>query len=199
MVGFLSSLAVDDRGVIVQHSCRACGYGFLKSAHGECCSARCAEYLAAGQPDKAAQARLDDPFSDRTRFGSVGQFIACRGCGLMFETLGLRYCPDCYQVLGDPVERKMPSAAARPVRKQTCRQCGGDLLAYRSNGKKTQATNLYCSEACKQRAKRARGDSRRVSACDNRPSCLRLPEADFAASQDAAAAPPLGLDLVAEL
>jgi DNA invertase Pin-like site-specific DNA recombinase len=49
---------------LVQRSCRACGSGFLRSAHGECCSGRCVGYLAAGYPDKASQARLDDPFAD---------------------------------------------------------------------------------------------------------------------------------------
>ena len=82
MVGFISSLAVDDRGVIVQHFCRACGYGFLKSAHRECCSARCAEYLAAGYPDKAAQGRLDDPFRDHSRFGPVAILTAPPAPGL---------------------------------------------------------------------------------------------------------------------
>jgi ribosomal protein L40E len=143
-------------GVLVQHSCRACGYGFLRSAYGECCSARCVAYLAAGYPDKAAQARRDHPFADRTRFGPVGQFTRCRGCGLTFESRGLRLCPDCYAVLGDPVERKVSSIADRPVRKQVCRQCGGALPAYRASGRRKLATALYCSPVCKRRAKRQR-------------------------------------------
>jgi hypothetical protein len=58
-------------------------------------------------------ARLDDPFKD-CRFGPVGQFTACRGCGLTFESRGLKLCPDCYPALGDPVERK--SQAPPPAR-----------------------------------------------------------------------------------
>jgi hypothetical protein len=114
------------------------------------------EYLAAGHPDKAAQARLDDPFADRTRFGPVGQFTICRGCGLTFESRGLRLCSDCYAVLGDPVERRVVSGADRPVRKQGCRVCGGDLPVYRPDGRKKQATSLYCSVACRSRAQRQR-------------------------------------------
>ena len=188
MVGFISSLAVDDRGVIVQHFCRACGYGFLKSAHRECCSARCAEYLAAGYPDKAAQGRLDDPFRDHSRSGPVGQFIACRGCGLTFESRGLRYCPDCYQVLGDSVERKILSAAARPVRKQSCQRCGGDLPTYRPTGKKVQASNLYCSKRCRQRAWRDRETAFGRSETMGGESGFRVREAAAAAPAPASAA-----------
>ena len=109
-----------------------------------------------GSPDKTAQVRLDDPFHDRARFGPAGQFTQCCGCGLTFESRGLGLCPDCYLVLGDPAERKTPSAASRPVRKQVCRYCGGDLPAYLPSGRKVRQSVAFCSLACKHRARRAR-------------------------------------------
>jgi hypothetical protein len=153
-----------DTSAPLQRSCKACGYGFLRSAFEPCCSARCADYLAAGGPDKATQARRDDPFADRTRFGPVGEITSCRGCGLRFESRGLRYCPDCYVVLGDPVERKTPSGAGRAVRKQVCQSCGGDLPAYLADGRKARQTSVFCSAACRLRAHR-----RHAQETDNRP------------------------------
>jgi predicted ATP-dependent serine protease len=78
-----------------QHTCRACGYTFSKSAHGDCYSARCAQYLAEGNPSKVEQERLDNPFVDRRRFGPVGVYTRCAACGVWFESRGLCRCPDC--------------------------------------------------------------------------------------------------------
>jgi hypothetical protein len=101
--------------------------------------------------------RRDDPFADRTRFGPVGQFITCAGCGLRFESRGLRYCPDCYAAMGDPVERKAGCGAERAVRRQACQGCGGDLPAYSTTGRKARQTTTFCSSACKRRASRRAG------------------------------------------
>jgi hypothetical protein len=162
----------------VQRSCRACGYGFLRSAFEPCCSARCADYLAAGGPDKATQARRDDPFADRARFGPVGQFITCAGCGLRFESRGLRLCPDCYAAMGDPVERKAGCGAERAVRRQACQGCGGDLPAYSTTGRKARQTTTFCSSACKRRASRRAG-----SVPDNRAPTTTLAEPPLAGTK----------------
>jgi hypothetical protein len=68
-----------------QYTCRACGYSFSKSAHSDCCSARCAQYLAQGNPSKAEQERLDNPSLDRRRFGPVGVYTNCRSCGIAWR------------------------------------------------------------------------------------------------------------------
>jgi hypothetical protein len=114
-----------------------------------------------GQPESALDpapiitrepaASLDDPFADKTKFGPVGQFTKCRGCALTFESRGLQLCPDCYAVLGDKVERKIPSAADRPVKKRPCQQCGGDMPAYHSDGRRVRTSARFCSESCRQR------------------------------------------------
>jgi hypothetical protein len=131
-------------------------------------------------------ARLDDPFRDHRRFGPIGQFVSCIGCGLTFETRGLRLCPDCYPVLGDKDERKVPSSASRPVRKQVCRQCGGDLPAYRPDGKKARSTSLYCSKACGWRAWRDQQTAREHSGVEG-------PEPEFAATRGGVDATPAPL------
>jgi hypothetical protein len=38
-------------------------------------------------------ARLDDPFSNKRKFGPRGQYTKCAGCGDVFESLGLRHVP----------------------------------------------------------------------------------------------------------
>lgn len=51
-------------------TCIACGYRYLRSDYSDCCSPRCAGYLADGGPSKAWQLKLDDRFADRSRFRS---------------------------------------------------------------------------------------------------------------------------------
>jgi endogenous inhibitor of DNA gyrase (YacG/DUF329 family) len=142
-----------------QRSCRACGFRFINSAHGDCCTARCAQYLAEGNPSKAEQERLDNPFSDRRQFGPVGIYTTCRGCGGRFESRGLQLCPDCYPALGDRDDIKKYGAvskAARAVLAKPCPECGGEVAAYTAEGKKNTAT--YCSNRCKGAAYRRRRD-----------------------------------------
>ena len=159
--------------VALRH-CKLCGAHFLlkpENAGAVCCSTRCVEFLAAGVPSVADRERLDDPLR-RLSLGQFGQFISCQGCGLTFESRGLRLCPDCCLVLGDPVERKVPSAAGRPVRKQTCLHCGGDLPAYRPDGRKVQGSVVFCSVRCRSRAQRRRqtDEAFRVPATTTQPS-----------------------------
>jgi hypothetical protein len=134
-----------------------------------------------GSPDKTAQVRLDDPFHDRARFGPAGQFTQCCCCGLTFESRGLGLCPDCYLVLGDPAERKTPSAASRPVRKQVCRSCGGDLPAYLPSGRKVRQSVTFCSSRCRLRAHREQRGS--VFETDSRPPATLLPETGLSGAQ----------------
>jgi len=150
-----------DRATVMR-ACRACGFQFSHSEHGDCCSARCAAYLAAGGLTKADQVRADDPFAGHPeRFGSVGQYVACAGCGLTFESRGLRYCPDCYLALGDKddIKRYGPSVAERPVRRAQCQTCGAPLpMRGGKSGRKSLA--IFCSERCRKRAGRAgKGDA----------------------------------------
>jgi hypothetical protein len=132
-------------------------------------------------------ARLDDPFREGAKYGPVGQLSNCRGCGLKFESRGLRFCPDCYSALGDPAERTAASAAERSVRKQTCRQCGGDLPRYGAGARKRMVTAVFCSPVCKARARRQR---HRVPA--NRPSGATLPGAGLPGTKTALASSQRG-------
>jgi hypothetical protein len=159
--------------VALRH-CKLCGAHFLlkpENVGAVCCSTRCVEFLASGVPSAADRERLDDPLR-RLSLGQFGQFISCQGCGLTFESRGLRLCPDCCLVLGDPVERKVPSAAGRPVRKQTCLHCGGDLPAYLENGKQKRRSVVFCSSRCRLLHHRRQRDETltRFSATTLRPS-----------------------------
>jgi hypothetical protein len=134
-----------------QRSCRACGFRFINSAHGDCCSARCAQYLAEGNPSKAEQERRDNPFLDRRRFGPVGTYTNCRSCGHRFESRGLKFCAGCTN--GGVVEKRDRATAA--VKTQPCPVCGGDVPAFTGKGRKSRAT--FCSERCQKRHERGQG------------------------------------------
>jgi hypothetical protein len=144
-------------GAGLLRDCPACGFRTARLSFGGCCSARCAEFLAAGGPPKSEQARRDDPFRlYPERIGPVGQLRGCDGCGLTFESRGLRLCPDCYLALGDKddLRRYGPSVAERPVRRATCPICGGDLPMRAAGGKKSRA--IFCSGRCQRRHARAK-------------------------------------------
>ena len=80
-------------------------------------------------------ARRDDPFSDKRKFGPIGQYTKCVGCGAVFESLGLRSCAGCCR----------SSHAAQTKR---CQECGAPLPP---RGRKTLR---FCSDACRQKAHR---------------------------------------------
>jgi hypothetical protein len=114
-------------------------------------------------------ARLDDPFSDKRKFGHRGQYTKCAGCGSVFESLGLRLCATCCK----------SSHAAQAKR---CQACGAALPP---GGRKTLK---FCSAACRQKAHR---ESPAVTVSD----AGRLPGPDTRVSvtpdeADQALAPP---------
>jgi hypothetical protein len=78
-------------GAGLPRDCLACGFRTARLSLGGCCSSRCAEFLAAGGLPKSEQARHDDPFLLHPEcIGPVGQLRGCDGCGLTFESRGLR-------------------------------------------------------------------------------------------------------------
>jgi len=92
-------------------------------------------------------AHRDDPFKDTSRFGPVGQYTRCAGCGAVFESLGLRLCAGCCK----------SSHAPQTTR---CQKCSAPLPP---RGRKTLK---FCSDACRQKAHRGA-----VVVTDNEGSC----------------------------
>ena len=82
--------------------------------------------------------RLDDPFTDKRKFGPRGQYTKCAGCSAVFGSLGLRLCAAC-------------SKSSHAPETKRCRECGAPLPPM---GRKTLK---FCSEACRQKAHRGRG------------------------------------------
>ena|SRR5215469_349744 len=80
-------------------------------------------------------ARLDDPFSDKRKFGPRGQYTKCAGCGAVFESLGLNLCAGC-------------GKSSHAVPSKRCRECGAPLSPH---GRKTLK---FCSDTCRQKAHR---------------------------------------------
>ena len=77
-------------------------------------------------------ARLDDPFTDKRKFGPRGQYTKCAGCGAVFESLGLRLCAGC-------------SKSSHAPRTKRCQECGAPLSPH------SRKTLMFCSAACKQK------------------------------------------------
>jgi len=80
-------------------------------------------------------ARLDDPFSDKSKFGPRGQYTKCAGCGDVFESLGLRLCARCCK-------------SSHAVQAKRCQECGAGLPPDGRN------TLKFCSDTCRQKAHR---------------------------------------------
>jgi hypothetical protein len=80
-------------------------------------------------------ARLDDPFSDKRKFGASGQYTKCADCGAVFESLGLKLCAAC-------------SKSSHAPQTKRCQECGAPL---HPGGRKTLK---FCSSACRQKAHR---------------------------------------------
>jgi hypothetical protein len=152
-------------GAGLPRDCLACGFRTARLSLGGCCSSRCAEFLAAGGPPKSEQARRDDPFLLHPEcIGPVGQLRGCDGCGLTFESRGLRLYPDCYLRSGTRTICGVTGRAwqsgrygGRLVRSAAviCR-CGLRV------GRKSRA--MFCSGRCQRRHARAK---QRGFVCDN--------------------------------
>jgi len=77
------------------------------------------------------------------RKGPNGFFIACRGCGNKFESMGLAYCGTCMDLPAE--ERHALKPPGRP-----CAAPGCDKVMAPS----ARADAQFCSAACRQRARR---------------------------------------------
>jgi len=86
--------------------CRACGGGFIPPAHGNCCSERCAEYLAIAS----------EPVLGDLMFGPHQAMLCRGGCGLRFDSRGITLCPDCFFKARPGSNEAATPAAPRPVR-----------------------------------------------------------------------------------
>jgi hypothetical protein len=83
------------------------------------------------------------------RKGPVGFFIACCGCGGKFESKGWAYCPTCMKL---PAEERH---ALRPSGRPCCAPGCEKVMAPSA-----RADALYCSKACRERARRHGGIKR---------------------------------------
>ena len=86
---------------------------------------------------------LDDPFSDKRRFGPIGEYAKCRRCHAVFESRGLGLCSTCSQ-----------SSSGKRVRE--CEECGASLPPG------SRKDLRFCSDRCRQKAHR-----RDLSVTDN--------------------------------
>jgi hypothetical protein len=81
------------------------------------------------------------------RMGKVGFHVACRGCGMEFESKGLAYCPSCLELPAEERHAMKPAVIGR-----MCQAPGCENFIPR----KTRADVVYCSKSCRERAYRAR-------------------------------------------
>jgi hypothetical protein len=78
------------------------------------------------------------------RRGSVGWFIACRGCACEFESAGWAYCTDCMALPAEE-RRDQPKPSGHICERPGCDRC---LSAH------ARADARYCSAACRKAASR---------------------------------------------
>jgi len=82
-----------------------------------------------------------------------GFHIACRSCGVQFNSKGLAYCSDECRRIGET--RKEAEAAGHDPRKgRTCIDCNARIPRYGPSGRATKATVIRCP-ACQRKAARA--------------------------------------------
>ena len=96
------------------------------------------------------------------RRGSVGFHVACRACGGEFESGGLAYCAECLALPADERRAIAPTAQGRVCRAPGCEQ----FIPRRA-----RADTAYCSDACRQRARRER-----TNVTDNRRGLSDSPQ-----------------------
>jgi hypothetical protein len=120
-----------------------------------------------------AAKRSDDPFR-HPKFGAVGHWINCRGCGGGFESRGLGACPNCYEVRkaqpGFRDDRRWSSAAGKV---RYCEGCGGPLPALTESGERLRADVRFCRAACRGRVaqkgvRKAKTPETPLNVCDTR-------------------------------
>ena len=83
------------------------------------------------------------------RKGPVGWHVACRACGQEFESKGLAFCAQCLEIPAEERRLMKPVATGR-----LCQATGCENFLPKA----AKANTRYCSDACQQRAKRARRD-----------------------------------------
>jgi hypothetical protein len=102
------------------------------------------------------------------RMGRVGCFIACRSCGIKFESKGWGYCPTCMEM---PAEERcareqnkadLAEIGIKPPTRRMCEAgCGQHIPRWR-NGRLVSSATRFCSDKCAARARRrAKGGFRK--------------------------------------
>jgi hypothetical protein len=81
------------------------------------------------------------------RQGTVGFHVACRACGIEFESKGMAYCSACLALPADERRAMKPAFKGRLCQAPSCE----NFIP-----RKARADVAYCSRACQQRAYRAR-------------------------------------------
>ena len=140
---------------------------------GRFCSARCREWFDAGHP---AHRPLDTSRLCNLPIGPHGFLISCAGCGIRFDSKGLRCCStDCERSLGRKRELDafLKDDPFRGV-KRKCVGCGGDIPNWR-NGRRVSAATQFCKPVCQRKAAKnaglASGDQNPVLSVQTAKKC----------------------------
>ena len=139
-----------DRGLAALE-CLACGRSHSGGA-GECCSARCRAWIAAGEPRyRPAVASYSLPIM------GAGFAIKCKGCRTIFSSKGQRCCcAICEQNWRHHEDNfaVMAEVGIEPSARRVCEQCRGAIPRYRGVGKarrEVRQDSRFCSRRCKQK------------------------------------------------
>jgi predicted nucleic acid-binding Zn ribbon protein len=106
------------------------------------------------------------------RVGTAGFWIACRCCGLQFESKGLAYCETCKKL---PAQERTTATPQGQHTGRMCSECGKAIPH------KKRAGTEFCSNACRNRSARERARLTALDATsgtDNRATLSGSPPPD---------------------
>jgi hypothetical protein len=137
--------------------CLLCRAGFIYRGlnggnSGRFCADRCPELYDSGLRYRPISMRYTDASGRPMTPTDDGFRIACRTCGVQFESKGLAFCSNNCRQLNE-VRKEAKAAGYEPRQGRKCIDCNGRIPRYAPSGRATKATAVRCS-ACQRKATR---------------------------------------------
>jgi hypothetical protein len=102
------------------------------------------------------------PYARDLPISGQGCLIPCRNCQKQFISRGLQCCsPECERKYreGLDIEATLREVGAEAAPKRRCEVCGAVIPRWTKGGRQAKNTVRFCSDKCRQKAKRHSGSS----------------------------------------
>jgi predicted nucleic acid-binding Zn ribbon protein len=128
--------------------------GSVGDDSGRFCSDRCRDaYDFSGLRYRSPEARFTHADGHLMPPVAGGFRVACRSCGVQFNSNGLAFCSDDCRRLGE-ARQEAKAAGHEPRKGRTCIDCGSRIPRYTSSGRATKANVVRCT-GCQRKTARA--------------------------------------------